>query len=269
MRRTLSAVSLVAFAGAAASAQVLYNNGPFATGPTTLSGVAAPAGFVWSEVANDSPTTSNTSAGSTVSVSGTTGAFRLADDFTIPAGENWTVNGFTTYGYQTGSAPTATPITGGTLNIWNGRPGDVGSSIIGTATFGAMSNTNVFRTFNSVAPPPGSAPGTTRLVRQVDWNVAGGINLGAGTYWIDYQYTGSGTFFNPTVTIPGVRTIAGWNARQLVTTGLWADALDTGNPASIPDVAQDFPFLVNGVPPPGTLAMLGLGALVAGRRRRS
>jgi hypothetical protein len=270
MRTALTISSIIAVVGSAASAQVIYSNGPFSTGPTTLSGVAAPAGFTWSEVANDSPTSANSSAGSTSSLTtGTTGAFRLADDFVIPAGQNWSVTSFTTYGYQTGSAATALPITGGSFNIWNARPGDVGAAIIGTAAFGVMTNTNVYRIFNTVAPPPGSVQGTTRQVRQVDWPVTGGsINLGPGTYWIDFQYTTVGTIFTPTVTIPGVRTLPGWNGRQLTTVG-WTDSLDAGLPATIPDVANDFPFLVNGVPAPGSVALLAFGGMFAMRRRRN
>lgn len=257
-------------AGSAVSAQTLYSNGPFATGPSTLSGVLAPAGFQWSEVANDLPTEANTSAGFAGYSQGTTN-FRLADDFVIPSGQSWDVTSFLTYGYQTGSVAGTQPFGGGTFNIWNGRPGDVGSSIIGTAGFTSSVNTNVYRIFNTVAPPPGSAPGTTRLVREVSWSVTGGsITLGPGTYWIDFQYThATGTAsFVPSVTIPGTRFVPGWNARQFNGT-IWTDVIDTGNPAAAPDYAQDVPFVVVGVPAPGSLALLGLGGLVAARRRRS
>jgi hypothetical protein len=271
--------TLIAFAGSATTAQTLYNNGPLGTGPVAQnpaiggSGPNAPAGFQWSEVASDglvAPTEANTSAGFTGSLSSTTPpAFRLADDFVVPAGSSWDVTGFTTYGYQTGSALGAFPITGGTFNIWNGVPGGAGA-IIGTATFDAMTNTNMYRIFNTVV---GANPtGTTRLIRQVDWNVVGGsLTLGPGTYWIDFQYTlatPTATVFVPGVTIPGVRSLPGWNGRQLTTTG-WVDAIDTGSPATAPDLAVDFPFIVKGIPAPGSLALLGLGGLVAARRRRS
>lgn len=239
----------------------IYENGPLGTGMTTLSGVAAPVGFQWSEVANDSPTQSNTSAGFTA-----TGAFRLADDFTIPAGEVWNINRFRTFGYQTGTLPGATPITGGTLNVWNGAPGAPGSAIIGTATFNNMADSDMYRIFNTVAPV-GTAPGTTRLIREVEWDA--NLSLGPGTYWIDFAYTSPGTIFVPSVTIPGTRGLPGWNGLQFNGTS-WVTALDTGNPALPPGVPQDFAFDVCGVviPAPGSLALLGLGGLMAGRRRR-
>jgi hypothetical protein len=275
----MRAAHIVAVAGLAISASAManpngpiYNNGPLSTGPTTLSGVAAPAGFTWSEVPNDMPTQSNTSAGFSSHPTGTTGAFRLADDFTVPVGEVWNISGFCTYGYQTGSAATATPIGGGTMNVWNGRPGDVGSVIIGIATYGAMTNTNMYRIFNTVAPPPGSPSGTTRLIRQVDWTAA--LSLGPGTYWVDFQHTpttAGTTVFVPSVSIPGVRGMPGWNGRQFTTTG-WVDAIDAGNPSTLaPDYVQEHPFVVKGkiIPTPGAATLLAIGGLVAARRRRA
>lgn len=277
MSKTLLIASVIAVAGTAASAQILYNNGPLGTGPLSQGGPAgpqaAPAGFQWSEVANDGIANANTSAGFSGHVSGTSGTFRIADDFVVPAGSSWDVTGFCTYGYQTGSAATASPISGGSFNVWNGRPADVGSAIIGTATFDVMTNTNMLRTFNTLLPAPATA-GTTRLIRQVDWNVVGSpLTLGPGSYWIDFQYTttpAAGTVFVPGVTIPGTRTLPGWNGRQFtgaVGTG-WVDAIDTGNPATAADVNVDFPFIVKGIPAPGSLALLGIGGLVAARRRR-
>jgi len=274
----MRAAHIVAVVGLAVSASAManpngpiYNNGPLSTGPTTLSGRAAPVGFTWSEVANDLPTQSNTVAGFSGHVSGTTGAFRLADDFTVPVGEVWNVSGFCTYGYQTGSAATFNPISGGSFNVWSGRPGDVGSVVIGTAAYSATTNTTMYRIFNTVAPPPGSPQGTTRLIREVEWSTA--LSLGPGTYWIDFQYTPTtaGTsVFVPSVTIPGVRGLPGWNGRQLTTTG-WIDAIDAGNPATAPDFIQDFPFVVKGkiIPTPGAAALLAIGSLVVARRRRA
>ncbi len=49
------------------------------------------------------------------------------------------------------------------------------------------------------------------------------------------------------VTIAGVRTQAGWNARQLSTTLGWVDLVDFGKPSTAADVAQDLPFMLTGI----------------------
>ena len=79
--------------------------------------------------------------------------------------------------------------------------------------------------------------------------------LPAGTYWIVYQIhpTNDGGSFLPPVTIPGVRGLATWNAKQntiaSTTVGAvlgWANVFDTGNPATAADFPQDMPFNING-----------------------
>ena len=104
-----------------------------------------------------------------------------------------------------------------------------------------------FRIFNTAVPPPGTVQGTTRKI----WKntVTVGTTLPAGTYWLDWAstVTGAAAHFQPSKTIAGARGAAGDNARQLVT-GAWADVIDVGNPATAPDVPQDFPFDVDGIP---------------------
>jgi hypothetical protein len=230
----------------------LFDNGPLATGTTTQNGVAAPAGSQWSEVQNDFGVTTqaNTSAGSTV-----TGAFRLADDFNVPVGETWTINSVIVHGYQTGFTGTTSPFTGGTLRIWNGRPGDPGSTIVfgdtTTNRLTASTDSGIFRVFNTVvgagANPP-TAPGTTRRIWQNTLAVSPALVLTAGNYWIDFALSGPATAFAPTVTIPGTRTVPGFNARQFNAT--WVEANDTGQAPTgqpTPYIArQDFPFKLTG-----------------------
>jgi subtilisin-like proprotein convertase family protein len=224
---------------------VLYDNGPLNTGTVTSSGVAVPTpGYEWSEVQNDAGnlTESNTSAGATC-----TGNFRLADDFTVPAGETWTITSISTYAYQTGWASPTSPINSATLQVWDGPPG-VGAVIFGDGTTNRLLTSleeNLYRVFNTSVPPPGSPPGTTRRVWENTLD-ATGLVLGEGTYWIDYAHgTVSGGLFCPSVTIVGTRGLPGWNAMQS-NLGVWGPYVDTGNPASAPDVPQDMPFVVGG-----------------------
>ena len=110
-----------------------------------------------------------------------------------------------------------------------------------------------YRISNTVVPAPGTPPGTTRKIWRNTLTV--GATLPAGTYWIDWAstITAGANHFDPTKTIAGSRGSAGDNGTGLtVSTGNWADIYDTGNPASAPDVPQDFPYDINGSPAIGT-----------------
>lgn len=229
-----------------AGAQI-YSNGGLNPQPVSSSGVAAPAGFFWSELQAETGNTTESNASAGFSVNN--GAFRLADDFVVPPGETFTIEAVEFHAYQTGAPATPSPFTEYNLQVWNGRPGDAGASVIfgDTTTNRLVSsvNSNMFRLFNSSVPPPGSAPGTTRTI----WRNRVAINpplvLGEGTYWLDWASTvsGAGPHFQPSVTIAGSRGLPGWNARQFnVAAGTWGDAIDGGNPVAAPDFPQDIPF---------------------------
>jgi hypothetical protein len=243
------------FAVSTASAQaIIFNNGNLATGLVSNRNTAAPDGTQWSELQNNQGNfaESNTSSGFSCYLGTTTTQFRVADDFTIPAGQSWTINEVLGYAYQTGS--TGNPFTGGVLQIWNGRPGDAGSTVIfGDLTTNRLTssvNTNIFRIFNSAVPPPGSAPGTTRRIWENHLTVSPALTLQAGTYWVDFRFQNAtnGALFCPSVTEEGTRGLPTDNGRQFVggTTNAWQDVVDTGNPASAPDVIVDFPFKLVG-----------------------
>ncbi len=225
-----------------------FNNGGLNPQALAKNGTAAPAGKFWSEAQNDTGNTavSNTNAGSAT----TQGGFRLADNFTVPAG-GCQLSTVTFFAYQTGSPATPSPFTAYTLQIWNGRPGDAGATVVfGDTTTNRLASSvdsNVFRIFNTVAPPPGTATGTTRVIWRNTVNVNTPL-VTPGTYWLDWASTVSnaGAHFAPTKTIEGSRGAAGDNARQqTVGTGVWIDVVDAGNPATPPSVPQDFPFFLN------------------------
>ncbi len=230
-----------------------FSNGGLNPQTLTESGVAAPAGFFWSEGQHNTGNlaVSNASGG----FGATQGTNRLADNFTLT--QPCTINSVVFYGYLTGGAAAPSPFTAYTLQIWNGRPGDPGKVVVfGDTTTNRLASsvdTTWFRTFNTVAPAPGAAAGTTRKI----WRntVTVGTVLPAGTYWVDWAstVTGGASHFDPSKTIAGSRGSAGDNARQLtVSTGLWSDVVDSGNPATPPDVPQDFPFDINGAAAGGT-----------------
>jgi hypothetical protein len=234
---------------------IIYDNAPLATGPTSRSGVPAPAGSNWSEVGHDfsSTTATNTTIGFGCQRIGVATSNRCADDFNVPVGQVWTINSVITFAYQTGFAGPASPFVDANVQIWSGRPGSPGATVVaGNSTSLPFTSTDilVYRTSNS-GPPLNTVPGTTRRVWQNTISLTSPAVLSAGNYWVDFQLdTGATTGnFAPPATITGVRSVPGWNGRQFIgppTNTGWADALDAGNPAAEPDLAQDFPFKLDG-----------------------
>lgn len=222
-----------------------YNNGGLNTGPVSNSGVAAPANTNWSEVQNDNATESNTSSGFGV---GKSGPFFLADDFTVPANEKWTLVSATVFAYQTGFTGTTSPFNALTLNLFNSNPSQTGAtSVFGDDTTNRLATTAdalLYRIFNSTVPTA-TPTGTTRRIWSVTGNLA--TTLQPGTYWMKYQINNAGStaIFAPPVTIPKTRGLPSWNATQLNgATDIWAPLIDAGNPATAPDFAQDMPFII-------------------------
>lgn len=230
---------------------VLHNNGEFITGATTESGVEAPEGTVWSENSHD---TDNLTESNTILGYGATfPQVRLADNFTIPEGETWIISSVSVWGFFSGWSAPQSPFSGGVLQIWNGVPGEEGSTVIfGDLTTDRLissTDSNVYTINNTVAPSPGVTPNTTRKLWENKLSVAPSLTLGPGTYWIDFAttiYGNSGQFYRNVVT-PGSRTQKGWDARAYTSaTDTWIAITDNGRPSSAPDVPQDIAFNVNG-----------------------
>ncbi len=154
---------------------------------------------------------------------------RVADDFTLVGGAY--IDTIVFYAYQTGSPITST-IDHVNLQIWQGRPGDPGSTVIwgDTSTNRLVSTTwsNIYRVSDT------TLDGTTRPLMANTVDV--GLLLPPGTYWLDWQTGGtlaSGPWVPP-ITILGQTTTG--NARQW--DGIWSDLVDVG--------PQGLPFVLNG-----------------------
>jgi hypothetical protein len=261
IQRGIAAIVPLAFAASAIAQSAIYSNASadpavpaLATGDVTLSGVGAPSGFVWSEAPMQAGV-ANAVGGFSTHLSGTSGEYRFADDFTVTGPQGWIVSRVTVFAYQNGAAVGLSPFTGATLRIWNGPPGDAGSDVVfgDTATNRLLSSsaTNIYRVFNT-SVVPAATPDQSRVIFANELD-AGGVLLAPGVYWLDWQISTSvlgGEAFSPPATIAGLRTQAGWNALQLgAEDGVfssWKQAFDPGKPASGADVAADLPFIITG-----------------------
>ncbi len=204
-----------------------YNNGNLSTGATSSNGVAAPAGYTWSEVQ-----AGNVNAGFGANI---TANISMADDFTVPAGVGWNISKLTFWAYSTGFAGATSPFTDVRVRIFNTDP-SVGTPVpvygdFTTNRFSASSDALMYRIFNATT-------GTTRKIWKVEANVA--TTLGPGHYWIEWALGNGGlSNFSPSRTVVGTVTQAGNNAKQHdIGAGTWVNLVDGAN-------AQDMPFQVD------------------------
>ncbi len=255
---------------ASSGSPFIYDNAPLATGTTTMSGVNAPSGSQWSELQENPNNDSNTTLGAGCQQIGTTANNRCADDFTVPAGQSWTITQVVDFAYQTGFAGTTSPFISANLRIWSGRPGDAGSTIIfgDTATnrLASSTNSNIFRVGNTTGGNGGvgaAAAGTTRRIWQNHMDVSPALVVGPGTYWVDFQFNaGASGNFVPLGTLTGSRGLPSWNARQFLgASSTWQNVIDIGEPTAtapnpqpnvVPDIPMDFAFKLVGTISGGT-----------------
>lgn len=175
----------------------------------------------------------------------------MGDDFVVGAG-GWNVTQLCFYSYQTGSGTAASTFTSVTATIYAGAIGNTASPQWTGTGLASSVFTGVYR--NNV---PGD---TARPIFENSLNAV--VSLPAGGYWIAWNTAGtlaSGPWAPPVTPAP-----VGANGQQQIgVAGPWALTVNGAH-------ADELPFLVKGevVPAPATLALVGLGGLVAGRRRR-
>ena len=162
--------------------------------------------------------------------------YRVADQFTIPAGETWDITNVTTFAYQTGSSTTST-MTQVSVRILNGMPpggavvfGDTSTNYLGTTAW-----SNIYRVSETTTGSATDRP----IMAQVSDVV---VSLGEGTYWLDWSTDGtlgSGPWAPP-ITITGQATTG--DALQSLDTGAsYAAFTDSGTATP-----QGLPFIVEG-----------------------
>jgi hypothetical protein len=199
---------------------VLWNNGPL----VTAAGLACNGGDL-SEL--------ETALGTTIlGFSFSRPNFGLADDFTVPAGETWTLEQATFWGYQTDALMVT--ITNIGVQIWDGPPGAPGSSVVaGDISANCLNTatlTNIFRASTA------NMFECRRQLQEVVCDLP--ATLSAGTYWIEATVVGDSAFggpFMPPVKFLGRATKPFPNALQRTSTG-WGDLSEP----------QELPFLLHG-----------------------
>jgi hypothetical protein len=233
-RLVVLSAGLALSASGAANGQLLYDNGPLQTHTGTGAG-----GANVSVLQTAAPIQLNT-YGFGVQLN----ANRIADDFTVPAGQTWNVTSITLYGYQTGAVPPTPTIDNVNIQIWNGPPDSPTSTVVfgdtTTNRFASATFANMYRPLDTNMADP------ARAIFTITVTVA--TALPAGTYWLDWNMGGSTSFsgpWQPPVTILGQQGKPGANAKQSQA-GLWVALADAGNPTFPTPVNQDAPFKVNG-----------------------
>ena len=204
-------------------AAVLWDNGPFVTHPAGGFGGADASAL-------------QTALGMTIYGFGHQFSVPnyIADDFTVPSGDTWTIDSITFFGYQTGSSTFST-INGVYFEILAGPPPG-GALMFGDLTTNRMTGsvwTNCYRTLDTDI-----STATTRPI-MANTADAGGLVLGEGTYWIVWCTNGtlsSGPWAPPTEVLGSTGS---GNGLQSTDGGIsYAPALDLG--------VQDFPFVIEG-----------------------
>jgi hypothetical protein len=239
MKRLLL-LGLLALTGAA-QASVLFQNGPVVVG-------AAPNGL------------SIIRAGGSLFCLGsqTFSGNSVADDFGVGAALGWTVETIDFYAYQTGEV--AFPFTS---VVWSIVSGDVNTGAVVASGTTAVTNGGL----------QGYRVTSTTLTNQQRpiWDVSADIPdvvLNAGNYFLRWSLAGSGVS-GPWQ--PPTSDGAAGNAFQSVASAPFAAAVDAGD-----GLGLTLPFTLNGrintpngIPEPGTLALLLAAGLGIARRRRT
>ena len=112
---------------------------------------------------------------------------RVADDFTVPAAQAWSLQTIKWLSYQT-AAPTTGTITSMNLNLWNSDPtGQLpgGQSTTGGNQFQSNTFTSVYRVTDN------GLTAINRAIIQVTCNGSWVPTLSPGTYWLEASAGGT------------------------------------------------------------------------------
>ena len=160
----------------------------------------------------------------------TVNGWRMCDDFEV-TGLGWNVEQIVVYAYV-GNSGTGSPFTGVTMQIWDGVPGDVGSSVIfGDTVTNRMTNTiwsEIYRCYD------GNLLDNRRPIMENTVQI--GTILDPGTYWFDFACSAPfGNPMGPPVTILGIPYPPGANGMRTADGGVtYYQLLDESGPDAVP-----------------------------------
>ena len=247
MKKTLLFLSAVFLIAGTNFAQTVYQNAPISTGEKAEDGTLAPAGWTWSELQHN--TGDFTSSNNILAFTGSytpTFSYSVADNFTVPVGEEWSITGFNAYVLLVGYTGTTSPIDALRVKIYDGPPNLPGSKVV----YGDLTTNRYTKGYSALMYRIGNTVAPSRRPPVFDyplWKVEGTLSvvLPAGNYWVEYQTHGVGdlvNYFAPS-TPAGTRGEEDYNGKQHdITKNKWTDLVDPGNPDAAPDYIQDMPF---------------------------
>jgi len=167
---------------------------------------------------------------------------RLADDFTIPAGETWDIGVITLIGYQTGSGTTST-LTGAYIEIWDNPP-EFGTLVYGDLFTNVLTTTSWTNCYRTNAAGSGTNVDRPLMANVCEFSTP--ITLGEGDYWLCWQLDGTEASgpWNPPITING--TLITGDAYQYYQSG-WSTISDSqsGNAKGLPFILETDASLEN------------------------
>lgn len=182
----------------------------------------------------------------------------LADDFTVGAGQTWTVNSLRFYAYQS-FTPTFPALLANVSLTGSDPNGAVLESASGVSVNQGPGGLVAYRV------TPTTLTNTDRRIWEIEVPLATAWTIPSGNYFLRWSISvASGNLFFP----PIVPTNGGGNGQQSLSGGAFAPVPDTGS-----GVIVEFPFLLVGtvVPEPSTVILSGIAgvfAIVAVRKKR-
>ncbi|MFH1680396.1 MAG: hypothetical protein ABIH26_07110 [Candidatus Eisenbacteria bacterium] len=170
--------------------------------------------------------------------------YLVTDDFTVPAGDMWSVETITFFAYQTGAPTSPSTMTAVHVQIWDNPPDMPGANLVfGDLVTNRLTGTawsNCYRVTETTL---------TATNRPIMADVCSApVVLGPGTYWVAWQTDGTLTSgpWAPPIAIWGQPTTG--NGEQSLDGGVtYAPAVDSGSLTP-----QGFPFIISGTNLTGT-----------------
>jgi hypothetical protein len=214
-------------AGAGGSfSSVLHNNGAFVTALGNGFG-----GADTSVVENGYNTYGYSHAGAA--------GYRVADDFTVPAGATWTLSTLRWFAYQTGSTTSST-LTSINVQLWSGSPASGGTVIAGDLSTDRLLGASFANTYRVL---PSALASNLRPIMACDVDMSWAPVLAPGNYYLEVQAAGSlssGPWVNPKVPRASTDNAVQYNPLTPPGGG-WVPLAD-----GLSVLQQDLPFQLNG-----------------------